>query len=158
MSDNLLHGLEEFTCRMYSNKKKRIVKVNDLRWDMIKSKTEGKVSIRKNIDLAKLPPAKVCLEQHIRRVNYQVGIWKRADILCPLIPNPWEGHGWTRQGEMVVPMWYEGDTLPQQLINELANIKEVDDDDYDDSDIDVDVEAEAESSSEWGSSDDELYM
>lgn len=37
--------------------KKRATDINELRWNLIQKKSEGKVSVKKkNIDLAKLPP------------------------------------------------------------------------------------------------------
>lgn len=62
----------------------------DLLWyEMLVSRsgTPGKLlDSKKNIDLSALPPPRVCFQEHIRRVNYQVGIWKRAHCPKPEIP------------------------------------------------------------------------
>ena len=34
------------------------------------------------------------LAQYVQRVNYQVGIWRRAHVPKPDIPDPAEGNGW----------------------------------------------------------------
>ena len=45
--------------------------------------------------MGNLPPCRKSLVQHIKRVNYQVGIWKRLIVPKPQVPTP-DGHGWTK--------------------------------------------------------------
>ena len=61
-------------------------------------------------------------ESPIKRVNYQVGVWKRAsenfpDVLSPI------GHGFEvdKNNNMLDPLWFEGDVIPQGLLDTLAN-------------------------------------
>ena len=78
--DDLVDELEEFTCSMYGRARAR--KVNELRYIRIKElcTKDNQLNPSKNVDRGTLPPCRRSLEQHIRRVNYQVGFWKMADI------------------------------------------------------------------------------
>lgn len=56
----------------------------------------------------------------MKRVNFQVGILKRAHIAKPDIPDPIEGHGWTfDENGMMVPTWTDSDIMPVELVDIL---------------------------------------
>ena len=96
VEEELLISIEEFTCALYG--KERIKNVNELRFFLLQSKCgkdDGTLDKSSSFDLSALPPCKDTLREHLHRVNYQVGIWKRAHIAEPDIPNPVDGHGWT---------------------------------------------------------------
>ena len=76
---------------------------------IIASCDSGPANAIKNVNLATIPPCKRCLEIHIRRVNYQVAIWKHAHIAKPAIPTPSEEHGWIIEDGEVQPLWLKGD-------------------------------------------------
>ncbi|KAH3837095.1 hypothetical protein DPMN_110473 [Dreissena polymorpha] len=99
-----------FTCVVYRNT--RTDSVDKLRFLKIKEVCDDSPNASKNVDLSVLPPCKQCLLQHIRRVNYQVGIWKRSHIPDPDIPLATEGHGWTKNTDtgLIEPLWIDGDT------------------------------------------------
>lgn len=63
--------------------------------------------------------------QHVHRVNYQVGIWKRALQPNPDIPHP-VGHGWSLVNGKLEPLWYVGSALPQQLIDAADRLQNAD--------------------------------
>ena len=48
---------------------------------------------RGKVDPEALPPCRTSLRLHIKRVNYQAAIWRRAAIPHPDVPSP-HGHGW----------------------------------------------------------------
>ena len=77
----------------------------------------------KQFDTAFIPPAYVSFVKHIKRVNYQVGIWKRSHENFPCIPNPTDDQGWivhaTSENSILLPNWFDGDMLPQTIINGL---------------------------------------
>ena len=54
-----------------------------------KCSPDGRLDPSKKIDMGTLTPCQKCLYQHIRRANYQIGIWKQAHIAEPGIPNLW---------------------------------------------------------------------
>ena len=119
VSEELLTGLQKFVCAIYGGKKSKITNVDELQHFLIKSKCDESVTgtnIR-NIDLSTLPPSNACLEQHIRRANYQTWIWKLANIANYALPNAWDGHGWCKNGE---PYWcHDDDILPPVLADKL---------------------------------------
>ena len=51
----------------------------------------------------------------IKRVNYQVGIWKRSHISQPDIPEPFNHHGWTKEDGQIVPDLFEGQNLVHHI-------------------------------------------
>ena len=60
--------LEEYTCRLYGDKKNS--KINECRFNMF---------VKKNIPTPeRLPPTQDALLLHCKRVNYQVYLWKQA--------------------------------------------------------------------------------
>ena len=94
----LLLQLEQFTCKMYTpmSEKMGITEVDKLRHSMLTERcggAGGKLDAKKTIDLSSLPPPRVCLREHIKRVNFQVGIWKRAHVQNPEIPSPMDDNG-----------------------------------------------------------------
>ena len=138
VSDKLLSGLEEFTCALYG--KPRLTDVDEVRYLMMKERCKGDgdaITGSVHVDLSSFPPCKDSLEQHIRRVNFQVGVWKRAHENSPAIPSPTLGHGWTKSGDVLEPLWSTKDILPPRLVDVLESIGErPDDEDNSDSDDD----------------------
>ena len=91
ISEDLFLQMEAFTCLLYVGKE--VSCVNDLRYNKIRGKccsTGETFDASKNIDLhvGVLPPCRNCLREHLKRINYQVGIWKRAHIAKPVYPEP----------------------------------------------------------------------
>ncbi len=139
VNDDLMNTFDAFTCIVYGNTriksvdKIRYVKINDL------CSAEG-ILPTKNIDLGSLPPSRKSLEQHLLRANYQVAIWKNSHIPNPQIPCA-EGHGWMNVDGRLEPKWFEGDMLPQLLIDhcdsdeESADENDNSDDESDDEDV-----------------------
>ena len=120
MPEELMDDLDEFTCAMYAQP--RVKSVNEVRLNMLLGKCgkeDGSINPSQNFHMTSLSPCRQCLEQHIKRANYQVGIWKQANIPDPVIPNPVDGHGWTLVDGNIEPLWTDGDVLPQQLTDIL---------------------------------------
>lgn len=118
ISDVLVEGLQHFTYKLYG-KAPRITEVNDLRLKRINEicVKENSLLPSSNVDMGNLPPCKKALVQHIKRVNHQVGIWKRAHIPKPNIPAASQGHGWKVEDAILKPIWFDGDILPRELIS-----------------------------------------
>ncbi|KAH3695900.1 hypothetical protein DPMN_083358 [Dreissena polymorpha] len=76
VADEVVDEFAKFTCVMYENA--ITDSVNKLRFLKIKEVCGDNPKVSKNVDLSVLPPCKQCLLQHIRRVNYQGGIWKKV--------------------------------------------------------------------------------
>ena len=61
------------------------------------------------------------------------------------IPSATDGHGWMKDGNMM-PVWFEGDCLPNILINDddLPNNEESDNNDYEDDETAIDETDDAD--------------
>ena len=73
----------------------------------------------RNVDMSSLPPCKRSLVQHVRRVNYQVGVWRRAHLPESNIANPIPDHGWEMKDDQIQPLWFEGEIMPINLVDIL---------------------------------------
>jgi len=58
---------------------------------------------QKNVDLKTVPPLRVFFQEHIKRVIYQVAIWKRLCIHDPVIPPPTDDNGWVMVEQKIEP-------------------------------------------------------
>ena len=97
--------------------------MNDLRYNKIRGKccsTGETLDASTNIDLDVLPPCRNCLREHLKRVNHQLGILKRAHIAKPLYPVPTHDNGWQCIDGMIEPKWVSGYFIPQQLADVLV--------------------------------------
>ena len=133
VEEELLDDCDKFICAVYG--KSKCSSVDEVRHIMLKSKCDGDVTIdtvkANTIDLARFPPSRACLNEHVARANYQSRIWKVASSPEPYVPNPWKGHGWLENGE---PLWCKNDNiLPKSLIDILdSSICSDEDDDIGD--------------------------
>ena len=124
---------------MYGNS--RFTSVDELRLFKLKEKCEGKpTTVMRNIDMSALPLCRKCLIQHVRRVNYQLSIWKNSHIAQPNIPVASERHGWTRVNGVLQPLWIEEQVLPQRLADILQDTIDADSDEDCEEDSDVEVD------------------
>ena len=127
VDDSVTRSIEKLTCVLYGNKK--LACVNKLRLQLLQKKcnNEDKLDPTKSVDLSSLPPCLSSLTQHIKRTNYQVAIWKKADENFPEIPSP-EDHGWVFNNDILEPHWCEGEIIPEELIDIMENNEESDTD------------------------------
>ena len=88
-----------------------------------KCEKSGSPDPKLNIDLGNFPPCSNSLKQHVLRVNFQVRIWKLADMNFPELPDP-SSHGWIVNDEGLEPRWCEGEVLPGELIDLLDDVAE----------------------------------
>ena len=80
----------------------------------------------KNFDLSIFPPSEVYLREHVKRVNYQVAIWKRGHVQNPEIPSSTDDNGWVMVNGRIEPKRYEGESLPPQLNGILQDYNDED--------------------------------
>ena len=69
-----------------------------------------------------MPPLRVCVQEHIKCVNYQVAIWKHLHIHNPVIPPSTVENGWVMVEENIEPNWCDGDVLPAQMADILEKL------------------------------------
>ena len=132
--------IETFTCIMYGYPKE--TSVNQVRCKMLK-KMVGKDNLLTNkskIDLSRLPPCQDALLPHVRRVNYRVASYKRANVPMFESPRPWdENQGWCRTDGVLEPLWSVGPILPESLVDILGS-GDLNDDDNEEYEMDVEVD------------------
>ena len=159
VASDLYKELEEFCCIMYNTP--RTKSIDTVRYMKLKAMVgKSKKLTMKKIDITRLPPPSRCLKQHIKRVNYRSAQLKRSHINVFEMPLA-TGHAWVQDGEVLVPDWSDGPTIPDSL-DELAQLSEESSDgnqlgsssDNDDEDDDSDeVDSDEDDSDEDESSD-----
>ena len=70
--------------------------------------------------MGSFPPCRKFLDEHIKRVNYLLAIWKWSHKPYPQIPDP-EAHGWTHVDNSLELVWYDGQMIPQELADIATN-------------------------------------
>ena len=110
---------------------------------------DDQLHLGRNVDFATLPPCRGVLQKHIRRVNYQVAIWRRAHIAVADVPSPTGGHGWTLNSGHLEPLWFDGPILPEVLVQvEGFDSGDSDDEHSDDQESPI-VSDDSEDSDYW---------
>ena len=137
VSDDLVTEIERFVCVLYGGVKTKLSSVDELRAFMLKAKCDENysLSVIKNVDFAAFPPSKACLIEHIRRVNYQVRIWKMANHAIYELPKLSDGHDWVENGEprWCGPEWILSPPFTDVLDDSISNyLDDIDDDNEDD--------------------------
>ena len=122
-------------------------KVDEAREIKVKKMCGSSLELRQGIsvDLSTFPPCKRFLLQHMRRVNFQVCVWKRAHEHYSEIPSPLD-HGFhinTETGKLE-PLWFEGDVIPKALVDVLAEEEKDEDDSADELHTNMDDDDEEE--------------
>ncbi|XP_041981090.1 uncharacterized protein LOC121736526 [Aricia agestis] len=117
-SDKIFPVLEEFTCRLYNEKKINNV---DLARLNIFSKTykikndEASTTLNlqlSNYDACNLPPCKTELEKHLLRTKYIAQVWSNAHTKTPTELNPADC-GWYEDEGRFQFSWFSGNQLPE---------------------------------------------
>ena len=115
LSETTYNSLESFTCALYGCKDD-CADINSVRYNLFCSK-------KGEIESHQLPPCKDSLHKHIDRANYQAGIWRRALIGNPAIPDP-VGHGWLTESvdnpDTLGIDWMNGDPAPEAVMELLS--------------------------------------
>lgn len=90
---------------------------------------DSSLTLRSNVDMARLAPCQDSLLCHSRRVNYRLACYKAADpTFTP--PSP-IGKGWLLNGQIIEPEWNKGPIMPISLVDiaeeTAVNINELSD-------------------------------
>lgn len=102
-TDQLLSACERLVCAIYGYDSDD---VNEVRYALFCAKAA---------ESSQLPPTRDALRLHVRRANYQAGIWQRALESQPTLPHP-TGHGWTADGEDLVIQWTTLPPAPRDVL------------------------------------------
>ena len=153
---------EMFVIKLYGGKK-RDTDLDSFRYSrfMVKfTPSDALISCDVGIDLALLPPCKMSLHMHAKRANYQARLWRLAHENIPDIPGP-VGRGWAKTPDnKMVCQWFQGDCMPQELIDLLdlddnATVLDNNDDDFSDYDGEDDDDDNCDTDTEDDDEDDD---
>lgn len=145
MVPDVVHGLETFVCALYGMPK--LNNVNDARYALFQQKYAPKkqndpLDKIKGINPCSMPPCHSVLMNHIRRTNYVATVWKKATVPRPCEWKP-EDHGWDLDDSMYKINWFDGEQLPHNILDILAEDTQDNDEDsgsYYESSEDSDME------------------
>ena len=154
--ENVIKGIEEFTCRLYGFGP-RVQQVNEAREIKAKHISGSSLDLQPGVtfDLVNFPPCQRVLIQHLKRVNYQVCIWRRAHEQYPEIPSPQEfGFHINSDTGKLEPLWFEGYVILKDLIKELLE-EEAEKDNFDEIHISVENNSDDDDEEENDGSDSE---
>lgn len=125
--------LDAFTCLLYG--RHRFTSVDDVRYQLLKERCGDELlNADHNVDLSTMPPCRQTLEEHIKRCNFQVAIWKRALEPIEDAPAASDGHGWVDVDGVLEPLWSSEEEkliLPPEIVDFLEHLPDSDDDDDD---------------------------
>ena len=97
---------ERFVCDLYGAKGNREYDINKLRAIHAKLKSAS---------LARLPPCRETLKQHVLRADWQTRIWLCSTTAKPDIPSP-GCHGWSQEADGgIVPHLFDGGTASEVM-------------------------------------------
>ena len=119
-STNLV-DIERFTCALYGMRKLR--NINDVRFAMFQQKyaprkRDAPLNKILGINPSSMPPCQSVLINKIHRTNYVACLWRRATLPTPCTMKA-EAHGWSLENGTYKIKWYDGDQLPQSVLEIL---------------------------------------
>ena len=122
--------IEQFLCLLYGRKLKDKSNINSIRSSKLLAmttckKTGDKWKHIQKVNCCLLPPCRIVLKEKIRRSQFVAMLWTRADSSNPLENLSPLDYGWVREEEKLIPLWYEGDTLPKTLSDSVEETEDV---------------------------------
>ena len=75
----------------------------------------------KRIDCALLPPCRRTLQKKLQRAHYVTVLWNRADTAYPGQDLSPTDYGWSADGTLLFPTWFEGPAIPDVLFGTGSN-------------------------------------
>ena len=105
-----------YVCGIYGSKKEN---VNDVRYDCFIRMAGGHKTLAsqvKKINCASLPPCDKVLKLHIKHAHYVSILWSRADTTHLDKDINSLDYGWQEKDGHFIPLWYNGNCLPESLM------------------------------------------
>ncbi|CAH1993818.1 unnamed protein product [Acanthoscelides obtectus] len=109
LEDELLQCAETITLALYKDKEQSS-SLGTFRYNLFSTNL---AKAKKETPLECLRPTSPALLQHCKRVYYQIQVW----LQHRLDPCLW---GWTRQGNIPIPIMSEADPAPKELLQEVS--------------------------------------
>ena len=106
----------QYVFGIYGSKKENI---NEVRYDCFIKMAGGHKNLAsqvKKINCASLPLCDKVLKLHIKRAHYVSILWSRADTTHPDKDINSRDYGWQKKDGHFIPLWYDGDCLPESLV------------------------------------------
>ena len=103
VTNQLLDQIQVFVCALYGSKE---TDVNAARYSTFCTTAPLEKS---------LPPNKDALNQHLRRANYQAGIWRQCLASMMTLPPP-QDHGWLKEDDSLIVEWLTAPAAPPDVM------------------------------------------
>ncbi len=149
VTQELVDALQRYVCLLYSTKKNSqdTVLVNEKRALILESKLPKKNKLQKlrSFDPVSLPPCLDVLMQKIKRSNFIAHRYRNAHKRVLPSWDPTE-NGWKVQEGRLVPQWFTGERVPEDLYYDPD--AESDEDESDDEEEEEEEENSDDSSDE----------
>ena len=107
LSDGTTAQCEAFICDLYPRSRMKPRTVDELRYFLFCQNRKQKNEL--------LPPTSDSLLQHLKRVNYQTLVWRKALSAIQHLPQP-ESNGWVREDSSLKPVYMTKEPAPSSLL------------------------------------------
>ena len=107
LSDGVATQCEAFICDLYPSSRMKPRTVDELRYFLFCQNRTQKNEL--------LPPTSDGLLQHLKRVNYQTFVWRKALTAIQHLPQP-ESNGWVREDSLLKPLYMTKEPAPSSLL------------------------------------------
>ncbi|XP_044163949.1 uncharacterized protein LOC122948313 [Acropora millepora] len=107
LSDDIATQCEAFICDLYPRSRMNLRTVDELRYFLFCQNRKQKNEL--------LPPTSDSLLQHLKRVNYQTFVWRKALTAIQHLPKP-ESNGWVRENSSLKPVYMTKEPAPSSLL------------------------------------------
>ena len=114
--------IEAFVCALYG--KPKMSQIDDVRYQIFMSKYaphkyDAPLEKIKGINPSSMPPCKAVLCNKIQRANFVAFLWKRATLAEPSTLKP-DDHGWVMHDSSYTIKWFNGDQIPESILQILC--------------------------------------
>ena len=107
LSDGIATQCEAFICDLYQSSRIKTRTVDELRHFLFCQNRKQKKEL--------LPPTSDSLLQHLKRVNYQTFVWRKALTAIQHLLQP-ESNGWVREDSSLKPVYITKEPAPSSLL------------------------------------------
>ena len=107
LSDDIATQCKAFICDLYARSRMNLHTVDELRYFLFCQNRKQKNEL--------LPPTSDSLLQHLKRVNYQMFVWRKALTAIQHPPQP-ESNGWVGENSSLKPVYMTKEPVPSSLL------------------------------------------
>ena len=107
LSDGIATQCEAFTCDLYPSSRMKPRSVDELRYFLFGQNRKQKNEL--------LPPTSDSLLQHLKKVNYETFVWRKALTAIQYLPQP-ESNRWVREDSSLKSVYMTKEPAPSSLL------------------------------------------